>query len=192
MLVELSPVKLRLTEGLRVEAAHIRLALAIANLVANAYQALPGGGGLLGVRTEHGEAPDEVRVIVEDAGKGMSPEELELALQRFRTTRRARRTLRRTLRRTFRRTFRTTAFLRRAAFLRPAFLLVFRAAILVLTTFLSDGTVAARSRRASDPVCTLRSELRGVPALRATLAFEWPMWDRASRALVDASSQRAE
>lgn len=89
VLVRLSPVKLRLTEGLRVEVAHFRLALAVANLVANAYQALPDGGGLLVVRTERGDAPDEVRVIVEDDGKGMTPEEVELALQRFRTTRRA-------------------------------------------------------------------------------------------------------
>lgn len=88
VLVSLSPVRLRFTDGLRVEVAHFRLALAVANLVANAYQALPDGGGLLVVRTERGDGPDVVRVVVEDGGKGMTPEEVELALQRFRTTRR--------------------------------------------------------------------------------------------------------
>jgi signal transduction histidine kinase len=64
-----------------------RLLRAITNIVANAYQAMEAGG-ILTIRalTING---DRVRLTIEDTGIGMTPEAVEHARLRFRSTRRA-------------------------------------------------------------------------------------------------------
>lgn len=70
-----------------VDALADRLLRAITNLVANAYQAMEAGGTL----TIHAIVMngDRVRLTIEDTGIGMTPEAVEHARLRFRSTRRA-------------------------------------------------------------------------------------------------------
>lgn len=72
--------------GLVVDALRERLIRAVANLVANARQAMPNGGTLM-VRARL-VGGDRVELTVADTGHGMSPEMIEQARVRFRTTRR--------------------------------------------------------------------------------------------------------
>jgi signal transduction histidine kinase len=76
--IEVSP-------GLVVEAMRERLTRAVANVVTNALQAMPAGGKL-SVRAR--QVGLDVELTVTDTGCGMSPEVLEQARLRFRTTRR--------------------------------------------------------------------------------------------------------
>lgn len=64
-----------------------RLLRAITNLVANAYQAMDAGGTLT-IRAVVMNG-DRVRLTIEDTGTGMTPEAVEYARLRFRSTRRA-------------------------------------------------------------------------------------------------------
>ncbi len=67
-----------------VDALEDRLVRAIANLVANAYQAMDAGG----VLTVRGVAATaSVQLTVRDTGRGMSPEDVESARKRFKSTR---------------------------------------------------------------------------------------------------------
>lgn len=70
-----------------IDALADRLLRAITNLVANAYQAMDAGGTL----TMHAIVTngDRVRLTIEDTGTGMTPEAVEHARLRFRSTRRA-------------------------------------------------------------------------------------------------------
>lgn len=70
-----------------IDALADRLLRAITNLVANAYQAMEAGGTL----TIHAIVMngDRVRLTIEDTGTGMTPEAVEHARLRFRSTRRA-------------------------------------------------------------------------------------------------------
>lgn len=70
-----------------VDALADRLLRAITNLIANAYQAMEAGGTL----TVHAIVmnSDRVRLTIEDTGTGMTPEAVEHARLRFRSTRRA-------------------------------------------------------------------------------------------------------
>jgi signal transduction histidine kinase len=70
-----------------IDALADRLLRAITNLVANAYQAMEGGG-ILTIRglVMNG---DRVRLTIEDTGTGMTPEAVEHARLRFRSTRRS-------------------------------------------------------------------------------------------------------
>lgn len=72
--------------GLILDALRDRLMRAIANLVANACQAMPDGGTLT-VRARL-VGSDRVELTVTDTGRGMSAEMIEQARVRFRTTRR--------------------------------------------------------------------------------------------------------
>lgn len=76
--IEVSP-------GLVVEAMRERLTRAVANVVTNALQAMPAGGRLSVTARQVGL---DVELTVADTGCGMSPEVLEQARLRFRTTRR--------------------------------------------------------------------------------------------------------
>jgi signal transduction histidine kinase len=71
--------------GLVVEAMRDRLTRAVANVVTNALQAMPAGGKLAITASQVGL---DVELTVADTGCGMSPEVLEQARLRFRTTRR--------------------------------------------------------------------------------------------------------
>jgi signal transduction histidine kinase len=73
-------------QGLIIDGVRERLRQAIANLVANACQAMPDGGTLT-VRARP-VGGDHVELTVADTGHGMSPEMIEQARVRFRTTRR--------------------------------------------------------------------------------------------------------
>jgi signal transduction histidine kinase len=76
---------IEVTPGLVVEAMRERLIRAVANVVTNAVQAMPAGGRL----SIRARAVDrDVELTVADTGCGMSPEVLEQARLRFRTTRR--------------------------------------------------------------------------------------------------------
>jgi signal transduction histidine kinase len=77
--------EIEVTPGLVVEAIRERLIRAVANVVSNALQAMPAGGTLS--ITARQVDPD-VELTVGDTGCGMSPEVLEQARLRFRTTRR--------------------------------------------------------------------------------------------------------
>jgi signal transduction histidine kinase len=69
-----------------VEAIQDRLTRAVANIVRNSLQAMPGGGTL---RITSGQTDGKVvELIVSDTGHGMSAEMLEQARLRFRSTRR--------------------------------------------------------------------------------------------------------
>jgi signal transduction histidine kinase len=70
-----------------VDALSGRLLRAITNLVANAYQAMEAGG-ILTIRALVVNG-DRVRLTIEDTGTGMTPEAVEHARLRFRSTRRA-------------------------------------------------------------------------------------------------------
>jgi signal transduction histidine kinase len=70
-----------------IDALADRLLRAITNLVANAYQAMEGGG-ILTIRALVMNG-DRVRLTIEDTGTGMTPEAVEQARLRFRSTRRA-------------------------------------------------------------------------------------------------------
>jgi signal transduction histidine kinase len=72
--------------GSSVEGLRDRLVRAVANIVANACQAMTGRGTLTVEAAP--AAPDCVEIIVRDTGCGMSPEMVEEARLRFRTTRR--------------------------------------------------------------------------------------------------------
>jgi signal transduction histidine kinase len=70
-----------------IDALANRLLRAITNLVANAYQAMEAGGTLtIRALVMNG---DRVRLTIEDTGTGMTPEAIEHARLRFRSTRRA-------------------------------------------------------------------------------------------------------
>lgn len=70
-----------------IDALPDRLLRAITNLVANAYQAMEAGGTLtIRAQVMHG---DRVGLTIEDTGTGMTPEAIEHARLRFRSTRRA-------------------------------------------------------------------------------------------------------
>lgn len=70
-----------------IDALADRLLRAITNLVANAYQAMEAGGTLMiHAIVMNG---DRVRLTIEDTGTGMTPEAVEHARLRFRSTRRA-------------------------------------------------------------------------------------------------------
>ena len=70
-----------------IDALADRLLRAITNLVANAYQAMEAGGTLtIRALVMNG---DRVRLTIEDTGTGMTPEAVEHARLRFRSTRRA-------------------------------------------------------------------------------------------------------
>jgi signal transduction histidine kinase len=71
--------------GLVVEAMRERLTRAVANVVSNALQAMPAGG-TLAIAARH--VGRDVELTVADTGGGMSPEVIEQARLRFRTTRR--------------------------------------------------------------------------------------------------------
>ena len=73
-------------QGLVLDALPDRLVRAIANLVANACQAMPEGGTLTVRARLAGD--DRVELTVGDTGHGMSPEMIEQARERFRSTRR--------------------------------------------------------------------------------------------------------
>lgn len=70
-----------------IDALADRLLRAITNLVANAYQAMEDGG-ILTIRALVMNG-DRVRLTIEDTGTGMTPEAVEYARLRFRSTRRA-------------------------------------------------------------------------------------------------------
>lgn len=70
-----------------IDALPDRLLRAITNLVANAYQAMEAGGTLT-IRS-HVMNGDRVGLTIEDTGTGMTPEAVEHACLRFRSTRRA-------------------------------------------------------------------------------------------------------
>lgn len=70
-----------------IDALADRLLRAITNLVANAYQAMEAGGTLT-IRA-FVMNDDRVRLTIEDTGTGMTPEAVEQARLRFRSTRRA-------------------------------------------------------------------------------------------------------
>jgi signal transduction histidine kinase len=75
-------------EGLVIEAMRERLTRALTNLVSNSCHAMERGG-VLNVRARS-TGPDWVEIAVQDTGCGMSPEMIEQARLRFRTTRRDR------------------------------------------------------------------------------------------------------
>ena len=77
--------EIEVSPGLVVEAMRDRLTRAVANVVTNALQAMPAGGKLSIAARQVGLA---VELIIGDTGCGMSPEALEQARLRFRTTRR--------------------------------------------------------------------------------------------------------
>jgi signal transduction histidine kinase len=77
--------ELEVPPGLVVEAMRERLTRAVANVVTNALQAMPTGG-TLSIRAR--QVGPDVELTVGDTGCGMSPEVLEQARLRFRTTRR--------------------------------------------------------------------------------------------------------
>jgi signal transduction histidine kinase len=72
--------------GLIIDALPQRLVRAVANLVANAWQAMPDGGTLR-VRARRRD-DDRVELVIADRGHGMSAEVLAQARKRFRSTRR--------------------------------------------------------------------------------------------------------
>jgi signal transduction histidine kinase len=71
--------------GVVIEAVEERLVRALANLVANAYQAMSAGGALHVRGRAIGGA--SVEVSVSDTGRGMTAEQVEDAMERFRSTR---------------------------------------------------------------------------------------------------------
>jgi len=84
---QVPPVEIRVdvTKGLVVEGLQQRLVRALANLIANAIQAMPQGGHL-GVYTKM-IGTGFVEVNVTDTGRGMTAEQIEHALERFRSNR---------------------------------------------------------------------------------------------------------
>lgn len=84
---DISLVKLHVDVPTRVEIEVVqeRLIRALANLVANAYQAMPTGGSLRVRGRVIGGGSVEVTVI--DSGRGMTAEQVEDAMERFRSTR---------------------------------------------------------------------------------------------------------
>ena len=60
---------------------------ALANVIANALEAMPDNGSLL-VKFEHDEARKRVSVIVTDSGPGMSPTQLDIVFKPYYTTKR--------------------------------------------------------------------------------------------------------
>ncbi|HEX8107178.1 MAG TPA: HAMP domain-containing sensor histidine kinase [Kofleriaceae bacterium] len=77
--------EIEVSPGLVVEAMPERLTRAVANVVTNALQAMPDGGRL-SIAARH--VGHDVELTVADTGCGMSPEVVEQARLRFRTTRR--------------------------------------------------------------------------------------------------------
>ena len=78
--------KIQVPEGLTIDGLQDRLVRALTNLVANACQAMPEGGTLEVRATRLGT--ESVELTVSDTGHGMTSEEIEDAMERFRTTRR--------------------------------------------------------------------------------------------------------
>src|SRR5262249_20694935 len=77
--------EIEVSPGLAVEAMRERLTRAVANVVTNALQAM-SAGGTLSVRAR--QVGLDVELTVADTGCGMTPEVLDQARLRFRTTRR--------------------------------------------------------------------------------------------------------
>src|SRR5262249_21109248 len=75
--------EIEVSPGLVVEAMRERLTRAVANVVTNALQAMPAGGKL-SIAARH--VGRDVELTVADTGCGMSPEVVEQARLRFRTT----------------------------------------------------------------------------------------------------------
>jgi signal transduction histidine kinase len=72
--------------ALWVSSSKLQLEQMLVNLVANAVDAMPGGGRLT-VRVRQGQAePDSVVIEVQDSGSGMGPETLERIFEPFFTT----------------------------------------------------------------------------------------------------------
>lgn len=84
-------VRARLDEGLPgLTADPVALRRVLENLIANAIEALDGGRGTVEVRTGRTEGGSEgpgVRIVVEDTGRGLSPEERSRIFEDFYTTR---------------------------------------------------------------------------------------------------------
>lgn len=77
--------EIEVSPGLVIEAMRERLTRAVANVVTNAVQAMPAGGKL---SITARRASRDVELEIADTGCGMSPEVVEQARLRFRTTRR--------------------------------------------------------------------------------------------------------
>jgi signal transduction histidine kinase len=75
-------------DELVVTALRERLVRAVANLVANACQAMPHGGTLSVCARRTDSEDDTVQITIADTGTGMTAEMIEQARMRFRTTRR--------------------------------------------------------------------------------------------------------
>ncbi|MBI2895545.1 MAG: hypothetical protein HYY06_18455 [Deltaproteobacteria bacterium] len=72
-------------KGVVLDALEQRLIRALANIIANAYQAMPQGGSLVVRARPMGTG--FVEVTVADTGHGMTAEQIEHAMERFRSTR---------------------------------------------------------------------------------------------------------
>ena len=79
-------VRIEVLDGIAIDGNQQRLVRAIANIVANAQQAMPEGGTLT-VRARS-MAAEFAEVTIADTGRGMTAEQIEGAMERFRSTRR--------------------------------------------------------------------------------------------------------
>ena len=83
--VDAVDVRLAVEKGMVVVGLHQRLVRALANIIANAMQAMPEGGVLTVEARTRGTG--FVEIAVSDTGHGMTAEQVELAMERFRSTR---------------------------------------------------------------------------------------------------------
>lgn len=83
--LELAELKIQVPNGLEVEGLQQRLVRALANLVANALQSMPQGGRLDVSAKVVGSS--FVEIDIADTGRGMTAEQIEHAMERFRSTR---------------------------------------------------------------------------------------------------------
>lgn len=79
-------VRIEVPDGIVIDGNQQRLVRAIANIVANAQQAMPEGGALT-VRARS-MAAEFAEVTIADTGRGMTAEQIDHAMERFRSTRR--------------------------------------------------------------------------------------------------------